>query len=71
MSIILRVDGLLGEITGTVYGGQVSVTSPILGSVAIASVEYVMHEGVFSQTLRNRIWRRCYIGVLLRMMLVE
>jgi GGDEF domain-containing protein len=23
MSIILRVDGLLGEITGTVYGGQV------------------------------------------------
>jgi hypothetical protein len=24
MSIILRVDGLLGEITGTVYGGQVT-----------------------------------------------
>jgi hypothetical protein len=23
MSIILRVDGLLGKITGTVYGGQV------------------------------------------------
>jgi hypothetical protein len=25
MSIILRVDGLLGKITGTVYGGQVKV----------------------------------------------
>jgi hypothetical protein len=25
MSIILQVDGLLGKMTGTVYGGQVSV----------------------------------------------
>lgn len=27
MSIILRVDGLLGKMTGTVYGGQVSSAS--------------------------------------------
>ena len=26
LSIILRVDGLLGNMTGTVYGGQVSAT---------------------------------------------
>jgi hypothetical protein len=31
----------------------------------------VMHEGVLSQAFRNRLWLRCYIGVLLRMMLVE
>ena len=27
MSIILEVDGLLGKMTGTVYGGQVTDTS--------------------------------------------
>jgi hypothetical protein len=32
MSIILRVDGLLGEITGTVYGEQ--VTTPISTSTS-------------------------------------
>jgi hypothetical protein len=34
MSIILRVDGLLGKITGTSYGGQVNIgeqTSSIAG----------------------------------------
>jgi hypothetical protein len=28
MSIILRVDGLLGKITGTVYGEQVNFSRP-------------------------------------------
>jgi hypothetical protein len=33
MSIILQVDGLLGKMTGTVYGGQVNLrVTPIHGA---------------------------------------
>jgi hypothetical protein len=51
----------------------IRVTSPILGSVAIVSIECVVHEGVLPQAFKNRFWLRCYIGVLLQLvpMLLE
>jgi hypothetical protein len=38
MSIILRVDGLLGNMNGTVYGGQVTLVLPATKSRIISSV---------------------------------
>jgi hypothetical protein len=49
MSIILRVDGLLGKMTGTVYGGQVTSRCLVQGESGVPEdrrqdiVEIVRH----------------------------
>jgi hypothetical protein len=56
MSIILRVDGLLGNLAGTVYGGQVSEKS--LENVAAWAIMPLRAErNAVQLTFRAVYWR--------------